>query len=148
MITHSVITAAFHCVFSIRCAHCHLTALPAKHWPVDVRSGSLNKLWPCNDICPCFHENMCSQRYWLHVFTTQLLQETPQQETRPFVSGFPLGCCNHITYCVMWSQQPNGRRQLTFIALEGADWLTDANWMVQDVRTAFQSKEAMRRVEQ
>jgi len=23
-----------------------------------------------------------------------------QQETRPYVCGFPLGCCDHITLCV------------------------------------------------
>jgi hypothetical protein len=23
-----------------------------------------------------------------------------QQETTPYVSGFPLGCCDHITMCV------------------------------------------------
>jgi hypothetical protein len=40
-----------------------------------------------------------------HIFSTHLQlsngkQLSLEQETRPYVSGFTLGCCNHSTLCV------------------------------------------------
>jgi hypothetical protein len=42
---------------------------------------------------------------WLTNMFSKLL--SLEQETRPYVSGFPLGCCDHKT---LWSEQPNGMR--------------------------------------
>jgi len=86
----------------------------------------------------CVVFQICSSNW--HVFNSVAALMFLQQETRPYVSGFPLRCCDHsytavITFamCITVSQQPNGKRPL-FSKLSrhqpaNLSWMTAVNFL-------------------
>jgi len=104
VITDFVITAVCHHVFSSGCAHSHLTTLLVKHWPI---VGALR------DVSQTVtHHTMTSVIFFMRICVPKVLNTinyiilpqlqvfngkwmSLQQEIRPYVSGFPLHCCDH-----------------------------------------------------
>jgi hypothetical protein len=106
-----VITAAFHDVFPTSCAHTHLIALLVKQALTNSKSYEdceSNCDSPYNDTVLFFSMKTCVPRvlnminyiFPMHLEFSNENWLSLQQETKPYVGGFPLGCGDHsYTLC-------------------------------------------------
>jgi hypothetical protein len=109
-----VIAAAFHWCCSIRYAQSHLTALPVKQWPTALPQSSIDQLQVLGEqavvlwltmqqpLSVFFMEtcvpkvlNMINYIVSPHLELSNGKLLFLQEETMPYVSGFPLSCCAH-----------------------------------------------------